>query len=531
MSAGDPYAPPAAEPGAEGGADRPSRSRPSFPWSLEGPAFARSTWLFGRLLGAVFLLAFASLHVQILGLIGERGVRPAVELRGVAAERLGPDAFFELPSVLWWWGAGDGALVATCLAGELAAALLLVGLVPGLASLTCWFLYLSLVSFGAPFLPLQWDTLLLEAGFLSAFLFGRLVRDDPRRPREPPWPARWALGFLAFRLHFASGVVKLASGDPSWRGLRALSMHFETQPLPNPVAYWAHQLPAPVLTAATAATLFAELVVPLGLLVGGRRVRHGSALTLVGLHVAIASTGNYGFFNLLSAALLVPFLDDRFSARLTPAWLRRRLGWGAPARVPTPRGWTTVAAVPSVVVSFFAAVQLALAVRAGPAVPQLAIDATQAVAPFRVANGYGLFAVMTTSRPELVIEGSRDGETWKPFRFRFKPGALDRGPAQVAPHMPRLDWQLWFAALSDDWRRHAWVVSLLERLLEGDRAVLGLLDGDPFHGRPPAQIRVLRYDYAFTSPDVRADTGRVWRRTALGRWGPRLVAEPDPDGE
>jgi len=521
---------------AEGAALRPGSGR-----------YGAAAWIFCRSVGLTYLIAFLSLHGQLLGLVGAGGIRPAEELLGLAGSRFGDDAWLRLPTVLWTTGASDEALLAVCAAGELAAGALLVGLLPGLAALASWGLYLSLVSVGSPFLPLQWDTLLLEVGFLTAFLAGPRLWTPPWDARNPAWPARWALGLLAFRLHFASGVVKLASGDGSWWSLRALDHHFETQPLPNPVSYWAHHAPDLVNQALTASTLGLELIAPWGLLALAsdraeeprlrRRLRQGSALALVALQLGFAATGNFGFFNLLALALLVPFFDD---ASLAP-WLRRVVptpGLAEPRASQLPGGpdagrgrrgfwaWTGISAAPVTVVAFLGLIQLGVVVPGLSAlVPDPARRLVSALAPFRVANGYGLFAVMTTDRPELVFEGTADGETWKPYRFHYKPGPLDRGLPFVAPHMPRLDWQLWFAALGSE-RQHPWVVSFMGRLLEAEPSVLHLLARDPFRGTPPVGVRALLYDYAYAAPQERREPGRVWRRTLLGRWGPRLARRP-----
>jgi len=519
--------------------------------ALGAGRYGAATWIFGRLIGGTFLIAFLSLHGQLLGLIGSRGIRPAAELLAFAGVRLGGDASLRLPSVLWMTGASDDALLAVCAAGEVAAGALLVGAAPGLAALACWWLYLSLVSFGQPFLPLQWDTLLLEVGFLTALLEGPRLVAPPWDARNPPWPPRWALSFLVFRLHFASGVVKLASGDPSWRDLTALAHHFETQPLPNPWSFWAHHLPDPVLQGLTALTLGLELVAPFGLLAlsaggpgrpGTRRLRHAAALSLAALQLGFAATGNFGFFNLLSASLLILFFDD---AALAPRLRRfvRTPGLAEPRESQLPGGpeadrgrrrWRATVAVtapPATVVGFLGLVQLLVVVPGlGGLVPSPARQLVSELAPFRVANGYGLFAVMTTRRPEIVFEGSRDGTTWVPYRLPYKPGPVERAPPFVAPHMPRLDWQLWFAALGDA-RAHPWVIPLMERLLEGEPTVLGLFADDPFDGDPPRTIRALLYDYKLVSPTVRRTKGSVWKRTLLGRWGPRLRRpdlDPDP---
>jgi hypothetical protein len=225
---------------------------------------------------------------------------------------------------------------------------------------------------------------------------------------------------------------------------------------------------------------------------------------LVFLQVVIAATGNYAFFNLLAIALCVLLLDDE---AFPPRWRRR-----PPAALPQRRRWPRVivalAAAVILLVSGAQTIAMLFRPRSFPA-PVIAV--ARSIAPFQIVNTYGLFAVMTTSRPEISVEGSDDGQTWRPYVFRWKPGDPARRPRFVAPHQPRLDWQMWFAALGEC-RNSPWLYGLFQRLLEGSPPVLGLLAEDPFPERPPRYVRALVYDYRFTSPEERARTGRWWRR-------------------
>jgi hypothetical protein len=281
----------------------------------------------------------------------------------------------------------------------------------------------------------------------------------------------------------ASGAVKLTSGDRTWRALTALRFHFETQPLPTPLAWSVHQAPAWVLQVMCAAVIGIELLAPF-LIFGTRRLRIAGFALLAGLQAAIALTGNYAWFNLLSVALCVFMLDDAMFRYSAPA---SRHGFPARAAV-------VVAAVLTLPVSIVA-FAWALGVRP---VPSAAIDGlTRSVAPFHIANRYGLFAIMTTTRDEIVVEGSDDGVEWRRYEFKYKPGDLERRPPWVAPHQPRLDWQMWFAALGGD-DSEPWFRRFGDRLLEGSPDVLGLLAYDPFAGRPPQRIRaqIVRYHFS-----------------------------------
>ena len=477
------------------------------------PSYRRSRWLFLRALGAIFFGAFLSLWVQIDGLIGARGIAPAAGFLSGARAQLGAAAFRLVPT-LCWFGSGNAALHGFCAAGAFLSVLLVIDVAPSLAAFCCWAIYLSLTAVGQDFLSFQWDILLIEAGFLAIFL------TDPRRlfrasGRGSPPPSRVALllfRLLLFRLMFSSGAVKLASGDRTWRDLTALDVHFETQPLPTWVGWYAHQIPPRAHHFATILLFAIEIVAPF-LIFAPRRLRNGAVAAFVLLQIAIGLTGNYAFFNVLTIALCLFALDDRT--------LR------APARPgePAASGWPRpLLATVAVVVVLLGAVRLGEVLF--PASRATAVAATLAspAEPFRTVNGYGLFAVMTTSRPEIIVEGSDDGERWKAYEFRWKPGDVSRRPAFVEPHQPRLDWQMWFAALSDV-RQNPWFAGFVHRLLEGSADVAGLLASDPFAGKPPRFVRAELWDYRFTDTATRRRTGAWWTRKPVGTYLPAVSLE------
>jgi predicted DCC family thiol-disulfide oxidoreductase YuxK len=494
----------------------------SDPSDLTPPTFgvAGAIWL--RLLGAVFFCAFVSVGWQIRGLAGSRGIAPIAPLLSAVADHFGAERFWLLPT-LSWAAPGDTALVVQCVLGAALSLVLAAGFVPAIAAALCTLLYLSVSVAGQVFFYFQWDSLLVEAGFLSVFLapLGRRAAFPAGGPsRVPLFLLRW----LLFRLNFSSGVVKLASGDPTWRNLTALSFHYETQPLPPWTAWWMHQLPGAFHRASCVFLFFVELVVPFAIF-GPRRLRHAACVLLASLQVFIAATGNYAYFNLLAVALCVLLVDDVSFERLrTRVRLGRR---SASASVSSGRPWP--AAVSWLVAAVVLPVSLAEVVaplRPGRgAIPGIS-GLARAVAPLRIVNGYGLFAVMTTRRPEIVLEGSEDGRTWKEYAFRWKPGDPNRRPAFVAPHQPRLDWQMWFAALGSR-EENPWLDRLLVRLLEGSPDVLALLGPDPFSGRRPRFVRARLYDYRFTDRAERRRTGAWWRRVELEDYSPVYSSSPD----
>ncbi|HZR84880.1 MAG TPA: lipase maturation factor family protein [Candidatus Binatia bacterium] len=476
---------------------------------------------FLRGLGVVFAIAFVSIAVQVEGLIGENGLAPTGAFLGAAREALGGSSPLRLPTV-FWLDASDRALETACGVGIAASVALAVGIAPLPALAACWLLYLSFANVGQPFLLYQWDALLLETGFLALFWAPLALRLRPLG--EPSRVVLWLFRWLVFRLMFFSGWVKLASSDRTWWSLTALEYHYETQPIPAWTSWYAHQLPAWAQKASCAATFGIELGLPF-LVFAGRRARAVACAGFVALQALIAATGNYGFFNLLTVVLCIPLLDDAALAalarRLVP---RRRAVADVPAGARRPRGIALVRDVAVAALLLALTAPLALAQLAGRwprALGPLAL-VSEAADPFHLVGHYGLFAVMTLTRPEIVVEGSDDGATWKPYVFRWKPGPLDRAPSFVEPHMPRLDWQMWFDALYFERALHGGRIGrelvtprLVEKLLAASPPVLALLAVDPFGGAPPAQIRWQLWDYRFTDREERARTGAWWKRTLL----------------
>ncbi len=495
---------------------------------LWGASVLRPTWRISRELflvglAAVHAIALLSIASQVDGLIGSRGILPASEFMARVGERvnelgIGWDRYRLLPT-LGWLGAGDGMLRGLCAAGGLLAVLAGLGWARAPAFFGLWVIQLSLSVLGQEFLSFQWDTLLIEATFLAVFLapwrFGRKAA----RVEEPSRLGRGLLVWLLFRLMFESGLVKLASGDEAWRSLKALEFHYWTQPLPGPLAWHAHQWPAGLHRACCAVMFTIELILPWFVL-APRRLRMLAFFGFAALQAGIIATGNYTFFNVLACLLTLLLVDDA----TWMSWIRRLRGRPPSAKSGQVRfrarseKWRHRVLVGVAVVSGAVGIgPIVDTLGAGGAWPFRGLD--RWLSPLRTFNDFGLFAVMTTTRPEIVVEGSADGTEWKPYEFRHKPGALDRRPGQVAPHQPRLDWQMWFAALGDV-RRNPWFVRFGIRLLEGSPEVLGLLQGNPFPGAPPRFIRARLYQYRFTTPDERRATGHWWAREEAGLYCP-----------
>jgi lipase maturation factor 1 len=455
-------------------------------------------WLFPRLLGGVYFLAFFSLLVQVPGLYGSSGILPIGSYLRELRNDLGTYAFRICPS-LFWFRSGDTALQAACLLGVGLSVLLMAGAPPVPLLLLLWLLYLSFVTAGQEFLAYQWDTLLLEVGFMTIFL--------PLSATAPPLVV-FSYRFLLFRFMFSAGAVKLLSGHRTWRDLTALCHHYQTQPIPNRPAWYAHQLPRAAQQLCTLGALSFELVVPL-LALGPESARLGGFALMFFFQALIFTTGNYGFFNILAMVMTVPLLDDRL--------LRPYLA--LPAAAPQETALLLASAIFAVFLALNIGQLLALFYR-----PPWLTPPYRWLSPFMISNHYGLFAVMTTERFEFVLEGSRDGAMWLDYEFRWKPGDPQRPPRQAAPHQPRLDWQMWFAAL-DPRSIEPWLGNLIVRLLQGSRAVCALLERNPFVDVPPIYIRVAVYRYQFTRYATRGAQARWWERTLVGRFQPMTLQQ------
>jgi predicted DCC family thiol-disulfide oxidoreductase YuxK len=491
---------------------------------VEPPQHFLVRWLFLRSLAIIYLIAFISLWTQIIGLVGQNGILPAkstmeILQRQVTAANIGLERYHLFPS-LCWIRASDRSLQWQCAFGALFSVILFVGVAPAPCLFLLWLIYLSLSTICGEFLGFQWDILLLETGFLGIFfapltLFPRVYRTAP-----PSRTVLWLLRWLLFCLMFQSGCVKLLNRDPTWHNLTALTFHYETQPLPTWIGWYAHQLPVWFQKASTLLMFGIELAVPF-LIFTPRRPRFFGCAALIALQVFILLTGNYCFFNLLTIVLCFTLLDDGALIRFLPKKFTRVSPPPLRSELDTPLIWLrriTHLAVACVLLGT-SLIQFSSMFHPQIPWPPAIIEAYEWLSPFRTFSKYGLFARMTTSRPEIIVEGSNDGVRWFEYEFKYKPGDVKRRPKFVAPHQPRLDWQMWFAALSD-YRRNPWFVNFCVRLLQGSPEVLSLLERNPFPDAPPRYIRAVVYDYHFTDFATRRKTGAWWRREPNGDYLP-----------
>lgn len=457
--------------------------------------------LFIRLFGLIYLSAFVSFGIEATGLIGSKGILPLADFINTTRQTIGPARFYYMPMV-FWLNDSDFAIQLVCWLGALLSLLLIFDVLRRLGLAILFILYLSLVYAGQTFMSYQWDSFLLETGFLVLLLsFSTSL-------------GIWLLRWLLFRFMFMSGVVKLISGDPNWRHLTALKYHFFTQPLPTPLAWYAARLPFVLLECATACVLFIELLLPF-LIFCPRRMRFAAAYAILLLETCILLTGNYNWFNFQTMLMCLLLFDDAALLGHIPG---KYLGWLASAkqnrelRRASRFGFGVLAAV----IVFCSLVEMDE--RFGGIPPAVAQDIDDFVQPIRIVNTYGLFAVMTTKREEIVLEGSQDAVHWREYEFKYKPGNVRRAPRWSIPFQPRLDWQMWFAALEDP-QRLPWFWNFLRRLLENQPTVTALLKSNPFPDKPPVYIRAKFYDYTFSSGAQKAK-GIWWDRRLLGLYFP-----------
>lgn len=491
-------------------------------------------WLFPRLVALVYLIAFASWGVQYDGLVGEEGILPVKGLmekvHAIEAQEQ-KSLFLQVPSVFYWHYSdafAHGCLVACCVL----AVLVMAGVAQGPLLLVLWFGYLSFTTTGDVFMGFQWEALLLEAGLLGVLLAPWRLWSF-RHVAEPPRGSVFLLHWLLFRLMFLSGYVKIGGGDLPWENMTALLYHYETQPLPNAIAWWAHNAPRWFHVASCWIMYVIELGLPF-LIFAGRWGRLVAALGFIGLMAGISATGNYNFFDLLTAVLATTLLDDRW----WPRRVRRALRSEPEAPRPPPSSWTQWPALamvaPVVLVTVLAADSfLQGRIRGYERLLPLAwhevLDTP--VARTRSFNAYGLFQDMTEERPEIIIEVSDDGAFFQPLDFKYKPGEPKDAPRFVAPHQPRLDWQMWFAALypGHDPARDAdprsplhWFHQFLVALLQHKKPVWDLLRPPPFPMEKVTHVRARLCRYHFTTPEERQATGEWWKRELVGEYARRM---------
>ncbi len=492
-------------------------------------------WIFLRALGLIYFSAFYSLIFQIRGLIGPYGILPANDyLHAIlATPNLRAQRFWFAPTLLWI-SSSDRALMLLCWVGLIASLLVVINFWPRGMLCICFVCFLSFIAAAQDFASYQSDGMLLEAGFISLFLAPPGLWPGLGRNHGPSRLSMFLLQWEWFRIYFESGVVKLASGDPSWRHLTAMDDYYQNGPLPTWLGYYVQHFPHWFHAGTVILTFAIELVIVWALFLP-RRFRIACFSIVTPFELGIIFTANYTFLNYLVLSLGFLLLDDRIIEWAVPARIRAFIDRTPPAlQTGTPAdGWRrrsrkysaplgmTVSAICLGIVFYVTTAQLIWMF-----IPELPLPQTPVrwLEPFRIANEYGLFANMTHARYEIEFQGSNDGKTWIPYPFRYKPQDPRKAPGIYAPYQPRFEWNLWFASLGS-WQQYRFVVWTEERLLENSRDVLQLFASNPFPAAPPKEVRAVIYQYWFTDLETKREQGTWWRRELLGEYAPALVMQ------
>ncbi|MFP2924042.1 lipase maturation factor family protein [Pyxidicoccus sp. 3LG] len=467
---------------------------------LHAPDYWIARLVLQRGLGLCYLLAFLVALEQFRPLLGERGLLPVPEY-------LARVRFRDAPSV-FHFRYSDRLLVAVSLVGILLSLAVVLGLpdtwpVPLTMAiwLVMWALYLSIVNVGQTFYSFGWESLLLEAGFLAAFL-------GPAWSAVPA-PLIWLFRWLLFRVEFGAGLIKMR-GAPCWRDLTCLDYHHETQPMPNPLSWYFHRLPGPLHRLEVLGSHFAQLVAPV-LLFFPQPIATFAGLMMAFTQAWLVLSGNYSWLNFVTIIIAFSAIDDASLASI----------------LPLEHAGTTAIAWHDALVLAVAALVVVLSYRPARNLFSREQLMNASFEPLRLVNTYGAFGSITRERHEVVIEGTSDEHLtpdteWREYEFRGKPTDPKRRPPQWAPYHLRLDWLMWFAALSPAYYAPRWFLPFMVKLLEGDPAVLRLLRRNPFPDRPPRAIRAVLYRYRFTTWRERRATGAWWERTRLGEYLPPM---------
>lgn len=452
-----------------------------------------------RGLAGIYLIAFLVALRQFPALAGEDGFQSAPHL-------LGATSFWQTPS-LFHLRYSDRLLRIVAVAGLVVAAALLLGLPQGgalpvtmVAWLVLWILYQSIANIGGTFYSFGWESLLLEAGFLAIFLGNASM--------PPPLPIILAFRWLAFRVEFGAGLIKLR-GDPCWRDLSCTDYHHETQPMPGPLSWYFHHLPKPIHRLETLGNFVAQLVLPFGLFLP-QPFASIAALLMIGTQLYLVVSGNYAWLNWVTIVVIAAGFGDG---------VIRAIGLPAPSASGTAPAWFALLVVAVSVVVIVLSYRPVLNLLS----PHQAMNAS--FDPFRLVNTYGAFGSVTRRRYEVVVEGTDaerpDGAAWQEYEFKGKPGDPARRPPQVAPYHHRLDWQMWFLPISPRYAE-GWLSSFMLRLLEGDRQTTALLRSNPFPDAPPRYVRARLFEYRYTTWRERRQTGAWWHRQEAGQFVPPI---------
>lgn len=462
-----------------------------------------------RLLGLVYAVAFLVAINQIVPLIGSHGLLPLDNYFGQVKQALysGGAAFVKLPSVFWFWRS-DAALLFFAWLGFVLSLLVVAGFANMPVMGILWFVYMSFVHAGQDWYGYGWEIQLTETGFLAIFLCP-LWDMRPFSKRPPPLPVIILFRWLIFRIMLGSAMIKLR-GDASWRNATALNQFFETQPIPGPFSRWFHFLPRIVLKIGVWYNWLAELVAP-WFIFWPRMARHIAGIIIIGLQVALLFGGNLSFLNWLTVVPALACFDDGFWVRILPtAMVKRAQKAAADAEEPKPMMTTTW--IVTALVGLLS-IQPVINLFSPQQIMNTSFD------PLDLVNTYGAFGTVGQERYNIIFEGTYDRDTtkanWTPYLYKGLPVLPNQRPPQIAPYQPRLDWQMWFAAMGSP-QEYPWTYNLIWKLLHNDGDAISLFANNPFPNGPPRYIRAELYRYKFAPPGN--PTGLWWTRERVGDW-------------
>jgi len=462
-----------------------------------------------RFLGFVYFFAFLSLATQVIPLIGENGLLPAKSFLASFRFESQPAAFMHLPTIFWFY-LSDNFLLILAWIGVILSFILLIGYANGLMMLLLWFLYMSFVHIGQLWYSYGWEIQLLETGFLAVFLCPFL---DPRPFAKPPKAIIWLFRWLAFRIYLGAGLIKLR-GDPCWKELTCLYDHYETQPIPNPLSPYFHYMPKWFHKLGVLWNHFVELIVP-WFVFYPRIARYMAGILMISFQLILISSGNLSFLNWLTIIPSIACFDDNFFRKILPKWLLNKSEKMHHKKLS--RFYTLASIILLFVVAWLSipVIQNLLSTR------QIMNTSFNKL---NLVNTYGAFGSVGDTRYELIIEGAAEEAIsektqWKEYDFKAKPGNLYKTLPIIAPYQPRIDWQIWFAAMQRP-EHNPWLLHMMWKLLDNDKETLSLLDNNPFPDKPPKYIRIQFYKYEFAEPGNNED--KVWERTYIGQWLPPL---------